>query len=97
MERLDPQCIGDVLRMLFQESCMQDTLDERRAIELWSKVVGENISSLCRRPEVRQGVLTVGVPNASLRHELFMNRTGIRLNINELIGKETIQEIKFIS
>lgn len=89
--------MGDILRLAFQENCMQDHLDECKAIELWESVVGRNLAAMCRRPKVEAGVMTVGVPNASLRHEFTMSRSSLRNAINYAIGKETISEIRFIS
>lgn len=97
MERIDPQSIGDVLRLAFQENCMQDRLDECKAADLWQAVVGPELASKCRRPFVRNGLMTVGVPNAALRNELLMNRSSLRNAINHTIGKETITEIRFTS
>lgn len=97
MERKESQSIGDILRVAFQENCMQDRLDECKAVEYWHFVIGETNARECRRPFVKDGVMTVGVPNASLRHELSMNRSSILRSINSMIGKETIIEIRFIS
>ena len=97
MKRFEPESVGDILRELFQDNCMQEKLDERKAIELWNMAVGEGIASQCRRPEVKEGKMTVAVTNASLRHELNMSRTSLRNTINQLIGKETIKDIRFIS
>ena len=97
MKRHDPESVGDVLRQLLEESSLQARMDELRAAGLWSNIVGEALSSQCSKPLVKNGVMQIGVPNASLRNELHMNRTRIRLLINETIGKETIKEIKFTS
>ncbi len=97
MERKDSQSIGDILRLAFQENCMQDRLDESKAVELWQVVIGPENARNCRRPGVKGGIMTVGVPNASLRHELLMNRSAIIHSINNMIGRETITEIRFIS
>lgn len=97
MERKESQSIGDVLRIAFQENCMQDRLDEMKAINLWPAVIGMENAAACRRPIVYGGVMTVGVPNASLRHELSMNRSAIRNALNSMIGKNSISEIRFIS
>lgn len=97
MERKESQSIGDILRLAFQDNCMQDRLDECKAVELWQSVIGESNAKECRRPFVKDGIMTVGVPNASLRHELSMNRSLICRTINNMIGKETISEIRFIS
>lgn len=97
MKRTDSQSIGDILRLALQENCMDSRLDEYKAVELWSKVVGQHIASQCRRPFVKEGLMTIGVSNAALRQELLMNRSRLRAAINREIGKETISEIRFIS
>lgn len=89
--------MGDVMRDLFRDSCMQERIDERRAVRLWSHVAGEEITRQCRNPEVRNGIMSIGVPNASLRQELHMNRSRLCASINKIIGRETIKDIKFTS
>lgn len=95
MQRHTPQSVGDVLRTLLEESSLQTRMDELKAAELWPKVVGSQIASLTSRPLVKNGVMQIGVPNASLRNELHINRSNIRRIINKHIGKDTISEIKF--
>lgn len=97
MERTDPQSIGDILRLAFQENCMQDRLDEYKAADLWQTVVGADLARKCRRPAVKNGIMTIGVPNAALRNELAMNRSTLRGAINGILGKNTITEIRFTS
>lgn len=97
MEKSTPQSLGDILRLAFQENCMQDRLDENTAVRLWPQVVGISNAAECATPVVNGGVMMVGVPNASLRHELHMNRSLLRSTLNNLIGRETITEIRFIS
>lgn len=97
MERKESQSIGDILRMAFQENCMQERLDECKAAEIWPEVVGSFISGLCGRPSVKGGVMTVGVPDAPLRHELTMTRSRIIRAINTRLGKEVVSDIRFIS
>lgn len=97
MERITPQSVGDVLRMAFQENCMQGRLDECKAADLWPSVVGPDLAGKCRRPAVRNGIMTVGVPNAALRNELAMNRSSLRNAINASIGKQIINDIHFTS
>ena len=97
MEKLTPQSVGDILRLAFQENCMQDHLDENTAVRLWPRVVGDANAAECSVPKVADGIMTVGVRNASLRHELSMNRSLLRKAINDIIGKETIKDIHFIS
>lgn len=97
MKRIEPQSIGDVLRLTIQESEMAGKLDERRAIELWAPLVGDYMARQCGRPTVRNGVMTVSVPGAPLRNELTMSRSILIRLINEKLGKQVIKEIRFIS
>lgn len=95
MERKDVVTIGDVLRECLEKSSMQGRLDEVRACDAFSLVVGTHLASLCHRPYMRNGVMTVGTSNASLRSELNMRRGGIMKGINEIIGKDVVKEILF--
>lgn len=97
MKRYDPQPVGDVLRSLLEETSLQSRMDELKAVSLWPSIVGEELAGLCRKPVVKKGVMQVGVPNASLRNELHMNRSRLREIINRTLGKDIITEIKFIS
>ncbi len=95
MERKQSQSIGDVLRLAFQDNCMQDCLDERKAIDAWSVTVGPDLAAQCMRPTVKDALMTVGVRNASLRHELSMNRSRLCRAINSTVGRVIIEDIRF--
>lgn len=97
MKRTETMSIGDVLRQALEDNCMQGQLDRVRAADLWSLVVGEAISRQTTRPNVSGSVMTVGVPNAALRHELTMHRTSIAREINRQLGKEVLTDIRFVS
>lgn len=87
--------IGDVLRECLEKSSMQGRLDEVRACDAFSLVVGSHLASLCQRPYIRNGVMTIGTSNAALRSELNMRRGGIMKGINEILGKDVVKEILF--
>lgn len=95
MERINYQSLGDVLRQTIEESRLDVRLDEVRAATLWPYVVGEHIASLCLKPFVSSGVMTVRIPNASLRQELDMNRSALLAEINRMLGKEVLKSIRF--
>ncbi|MDE6538314.1 MAG: DUF721 domain-containing protein [Muribaculaceae bacterium] len=96
MKRIEPEQIGDLMRMMIQESGMAGRLDECRAVELWRHVIGERIARLTSRPKVSCGVMIIYVSSAPLRHELTMNATGIINALNGAIGKEVIKSIRFM-
>lgn len=97
MERKAPESVGDVLRNLLEETSLHHRMDELQAARLWSRIVGRDLAAKTGNPNVKNGVMSIGVPNASLRHELMMNRTRLREIINSTIGKEIITEIRFTS
>lgn len=97
MQRYSPESVGDVLRNLLEETSLQNRMDELKAVDLWAKIAGRAIADLTNRPTVKNGVMSIGVPIASLRNELYMNRTRLRELINSSIGKDVISEIRFTS
>jgi len=97
MERKESQSIGDVLRLAFQDNCMQERLDECKAAAVWPEIVGAPIAGQCRRASVKGGLMTVAVPNAALRNELTMTRSQLVRAINRPLGKEVVYDIRFSS
>lgn len=97
MERKIPESIGDVLRNLFENNSMQNHLDELKAAEILKQVIGTHLASMCRRPYVKDGIMTIGIETAALRHELNMNRSRICKAVNNTLGKDIIKEIRFVS
>ena len=97
MERTAPESVGDVLRNLLEETSLKNRMEELKAVELWAKVCGDAIASVTRRPSVKNGIMTVGVPNPSLRNELSMHRSRLCELINQHLGKQILKEIKFVS
>lgn len=95
MERRDVVTVGDVLRECLEKSSMQGRLDEVRACDAFPLVVGSQIASMCKKPYVKNGVMTIGISNSPLRSELNMSRGRIVKGINEIMGKDVIKEIQF--
>lgn len=95
MKRLDPESAGDVLRRVIEEQGMTTRLLETRAIALWQSVVGDDLAAMTSRPTVSKGVMTVGVPNPSLRNNLNMSRSALARHINSLLGKDVIKDLRF--
>lgn len=97
MKRTEPEALGDVLRQLLEEQNMTAKLDEYRAIDLWPRIAGANLSRQTRRPTVRDGVMSIGVPAAPLRQELTMLRQQLVELFNNALGKQVITDIRFTS
>lgn len=97
MKRIEPESAGDVLRQVLDEENLTGRLEEYKAIDLWPRIVGTHLSRRTRRPTVKNGVMSIGVPAAPLRQELAMNRTHLIELINATLGKSVIKDIRFTS
>lgn len=97
MERCTPQSVGDVLRNLLEETSLHTRMEELKAASLWPRIAGEELAGLCGKPTVKNGVLTIPVPVASLRQELSMNRSRLKEIFNSNFDKEIINDIRFTS
>ena len=97
MEKKNPESVGDVLRSMLEQTDLQHRMDELKAADLWPYITGPDIAAECSKPVVKNGLMTIGVKNASLRQEMHMNRSRIIEIINSHLGKEIITEIRFIS
>lgn len=95
MKRIEPEAIGDVLRLTVQEANMVSRLDECRAADLWGEMMGPGIAGQTSKPRVSCGMMVVDVPSAALRHELTMSRSLMIKMLNQRLGKEVIKEIRF--
>lgn len=97
MDRKDICSIGDVLRQAIAESNMEGRLNEIKAAEAWKDIVGADIASQTLRPYVKNGCMTIRVPDAGLRHELSMTRSLLIREFNRITGRQTITSLRFTS
>lgn len=97
MKRLEPESVGDVLRQALDRQNMSEKLRETRACVLWVRIVGPQLAQITGKPSVKNGIMTVGVPNAALRSELMMVRSQMIGQINSILGFETITDIRYTS
>lgn len=74
--------IGDVVSEFFSRPYVARKIAEASLPELWAEVVGKYAASATTRVEYKNGVMCVWVSSSAVRHELFMNRTFLRDEIN---------------
>lgn len=96
MKRYQAESIGDILRQALEDGSNSRRYAEITAINSWPGVVGATLAAKTLRPVVKNGVMTIKVPSATLRQELNMMRTALTEAVNNEVGKPAITEIKFI-
>lgn len=97
MDRKEINSIGDVLRQIIEENDMKDRLDELNAANSWTRVVGDYVAAHSSRPFVKNGMMTVKIPDAGLRQELSMHRSVIIRDLNHIVGRDIITSLRFTS
>lgn len=93
MKRQESVAIGDVLRKAIDDAQLSGHLDELRAAQYWPAIVGPEIAAICGKPYIINGNMTIRIPDASLRHELNMNRSRIIGEFNRIMGKEVVKSL----
>ena len=97
MKRYEPESLGDLLRQAIEDSLTAPKLDEIESINAWPRVIGADLARRASKPYMKNGVMTIRIQAAPLRHELNMMRSAIAAAINRETGKDTVKELRFTS
>ncbi len=95
MRRRNTQPIGAVLGEVLKLQRLDTRINEVRALNAWTEVLGVAIGKYTTEKYIKNGVLYVKLSSAVLRNELLMAREKLINSLNANIGAETIKEIRF--
>ena len=90
------QKIKSVLGEFISKNALSDGIDTARIQENWSSIMGENISAYTKEVSLQQNVLIVKLSSSVLRQELSYGKEKIVEMVNKSLGKDKIQDIRFI-
>lgn len=93
MVYFDVKPLGDLIKEFYEQHRGSDYLDEMKAINSWPKVVGPFIATHTIDLSIKNGVLYVRVDSDALRSELSYSKSLLMKNLNEMVGKEILEEI----
>lgn len=93
MQRKNEQSIGEILRQYLRITQLEQHAMEGRIAEVWQETLGEQITRETERIHLLEGQLTVVLRSPSLKNEIVMRRTAIRLALNEKLGAEIIKSV----
>jgi predicted nucleic acid-binding Zn ribbon protein len=91
--RSDLTPIGTVLQGVLGQLGLQERLAERRLLEAWPQIVGEEIASHSRAIDIAGGILTLQADHGVWRHELTLLIPEIIARYNEVFGEGTVCKI----
>jgi predicted nucleic acid-binding Zn ribbon protein len=95
MRKKNTELLSDVIRQVLGELHLDRPLNEKRLIEAWPKVLGQNIVQYTSDLNIRNRVLYVSLTSSVLRHDLFLSREQIKKSLNDQVGVEVIVDIVF--
>ena len=92
----DAQKIKTIIEEFISKNTLSDGIDTARIQENWSSIMGENISAYTKEVSLQQNVLIVKLSSSVLRQELSYGKEKIVEMVNKSLGKDKIQDIRFI-
>ncbi len=76
--------IGDVLDEFFARPYVAARIAESRLPETWRIILGDKIAAMTTELRYEKGILHAKVSSSTIRHELFMQREGLKEEINRI-------------
>ncbi|OJV45382.1 MAG: hypothetical protein BGO29_12010 [Bacteroidales bacterium 36-12] len=95
MRRRETESIKDLIQEFLKLRKLDKPLFEKKIVNAWSKVLGENISEYTTDIIVRNRKLYVTLSSSVLRHDLFLSRDEIMQSLNKYVGCDVIDEVVF--
>lgn len=95
MRRNNTELLRDVIGQFLKENKLEKQLHEKRLMDAWPRVLGENIKQYTTQLNVRNRVLYVKLSSSVLRHELFLTKEQIVQSLNTDVGALVIDDIVF--
>lgn len=95
MRKKNTELLSDVIRQVLKEQHLDKPLNEKRLIDSWSVILGNNIVQYTSDLHIRNKVLYVSLTSSVLRHDLFLSREEIKNSLNKHVGVEVIVDIVF--
>lgn len=93
MQRKNEQSIGEILRQYLKMTQLENQVFEGQIASVWQETLGDDITRQTERIHLQSGTLFVVLRSPSLKNEIMMRRTAIRLALNEKLGSEIIKTV----
>lgn len=84
-----------LVKQFLRAQGLEVPLNEYRAVQVWPEVVGPAIARYMDKAFVKNCVLYVKVRSAALRENLSHQRTVLAQRVNQRVGSQVINEIRF--
>ncbi len=90
-----PTALGALLENVIQDMGLRPRIDATRVVETWAVLAGPQICAVMEKAHFRDGALRVHLTSSAWRHALHLQRGTWRTRLNEELGDDLVQEIRF--
>ncbi len=84
MRRTKTMLMGDVLEEFFSRPYIAARIAESKLPDTWRIILGDHIANMTTSLKLENGLLFAKVESSIIRHELIMQREGLKAEINRI-------------
>lgn len=95
MKRKNSEKLQNVIYQYLRENGLETPLNEFRATQAWSSIVGPAISKYTIDIKIYNQTMFVSISSSVVRNELLMKRTTLIKRVNDHVGAQVITQIVF--
>ncbi|MBO5951900.1 MAG: DUF721 domain-containing protein [Bacteroidaceae bacterium] len=95
MKRKNSEKLQNVIYQYLRENGLETPLNEFRATQAWSSIVGPAISKYTTDIKIYNQTMFVSISSSVVRNELLMKRTTLIKRVNDHVGAQVITQIVF--
>ncbi|MBR4303019.1 MAG: DUF721 domain-containing protein [Bacteroidaceae bacterium] len=95
MKRKNTEKLQNVIYQYLRENGLETPLNEFRATQAWSSIVGPAISKYTTDIKIYNQTMFVSISSSVVRNELLMKRTTLIKRVNDHVGAQVITQIVF--
>ena len=95
MKRKNTEKLNNVIYQYLRENGLETPLNEFRATQAWSSIVGPAISKYTTDIKIYNQTMFVSISSSVVRNELLMKRTTLIKRVNDHVGAQVIAQIVF--
>ena len=95
MKRKKTEKLNNVIYQYLRENGLETPLNEFRATQAWSSIVGPAISKYTTDIKIYNQTMFVSISSSVVRNELLMKRTTLIKRVNDHVGAQVITQIVF--
>lgn len=93
MRKYEEQRFGELLKGVYKEMKISDSVTQHRVKKAWENHFGSTFANYVTKFIFKDKTIIVGISSDALRHELFLSRSKIVAHINDELGSKLVEKI----